>query len=241
LLKPSDLKNWVHRDFTDADKLLLVLSTFDAPTQVMDIRTRCKEVGLRKLANVNVSSYLSRTKGLAINTSKGWELADGGKQHLHKLGISSIRPAAVQVATGLRDLLAKITDADTRAFVEEAVQCYEYELYRSAVVMSWLAAVHVLKMEVRKSHLNDFNKEAMRVDAKWKAAKTTDDLGAMNEFPFLERLHGISMIGKNVKEQLQACLKTRNGCGHPNSLKLGEPTVSHHIDLLMRNVFNVYC
>jgi hypothetical protein len=121
------------------------------------------------------------------------------------------------------------------------VQCYEYELYRSAVVMSWLAAMHILKVEIHKKHLSDFNREASRVDAKWKAAKTTDDLGEMKEFNFLERLQGISMIGKNVKEQLQACLKTRNGCGHPNSLKLGEPTVSHHIDLLMRNVFNVFC
>jgi hypothetical protein len=147
----------------------------------------------------------------------------------------------VQVATGLRDLLAKISDADTRAFVEEAVQCYEYELYRSAVVMSWLAAVHVLKLEIFNKHLKDFNTEATRIDAKWKPARTTDDLGRMNEGDFLDRLSSISVIGKNVKEQLQACLKMRNACGHPNSLKLGEPTVSHHIDLLMRNVFNVYC
>jgi hypothetical protein len=63
----------------------------------------------------------------------------------------------------------------------------------------------------------------------------------MNEASFLDRIHAISVIGKNVKEQLQGCLKTRNGCGHPNSLKLGERTVSHHIDVLMRNVFNVFC
>jgi hypothetical protein len=71
-------------------------------------------------------------------------VSDGGKQHLRTLGVSSVRPAAVQIATGLRDLLVKISDSDTRAFVEEAVQCYEYELYRSAIIMSWLAAMHVL-------------------------------------------------------------------------------------------------
>jgi hypothetical protein len=51
----------------------------------------------------------------------------------------------------LRALLAKVKDADTRSFVEEAVQCYELELNRSAVVMSWVAAVHVLKKEVDHS------------------------------------------------------------------------------------------
>jgi hypothetical protein len=76
LLKPNDLKNWVHRDISDADKLLLVLSTFDVPTQVANIRTRCREVGQRKLADVNESSYLGRTKGQAINTAQGWELSD---------------------------------------------------------------------------------------------------------------------------------------------------------------------
>jgi hypothetical protein len=67
--------------------------------------------------------------------------------------------------------------------------------------MSWLAAVHVLKNEIHQKHLVAFNAEAKRVDAKWKNAKTTDDVGLMKEYDFLIRIAAISVIGKNVKDE----------------------------------------
>jgi hypothetical protein len=103
--------------------------------------------------------------------------------------------------------------------------------------MAWLAAMHVLKNEVHRKHLAAFNAEATRVDLKWRDAKTTDDLGLMNEASFLDRIAAISVIGKNVKEELQKCLKLRNGCGHPNSLKIGPNAVANHLEILLLNVF----
>lgn len=236
MLQSKELKNWLHRDLERADKLLLILATFDAPCEVGQIRARAREAGLRAPEKWNVSLILGRTKGLAIRTPAGWELADAGKQHLRTHGVGKVSPAAVQVATDLRDLLAKVKDAETRAFVEEAVQAHELELFRSAIVMSWLAAVHVLKLEVIATYLAAFNAEAARVDSKWKAAKTTDDLGRMKEGDFLDRLAAISMIGKNVKEKLKVCLDTRNACGHPNSFRLGPLAVASHIEILLLNV-----
>jgi hypothetical protein len=161
LLKVEELKTWLHRDLSQADKCLLVLGSFNAPCQIQEIKARSKEAGFKKLTKWNVSLILSRTKGRAINTPTGWELSGVGKHHLKAIGITKISPAAGKVATDLRALLHKIKDDDTRAFVEEAVQCYELEFYRSAVVMSWLAAVHVLKIEVHQNHLATFS-ELMR-------------------------------------------------------------------------------
>ena len=182
-----------------------------------------------------------RTNGLAIRVPSGWELSDSGKQHLKALGVGKVSTAAAQVATDLRTLLEKVEDDDTRAFVEEAVQCYELGFYRSAVVMSWLAAVHVLKCEVHQNHLAAFNTEARRVDAKWKMAKTTDDIGEMNEAAFLDRIKAISVIGKNVKIELKKCLDLRNGCGHPNSLIIGTNAAANHLEILLQNVFHRFC
>jgi hypothetical protein len=42
---------------------------------------------------------------------------------------------------------------------------------------------------------------------------------------------------KNVKEELQNCLKLRNACGHPSSLKVGASRVAAHIEILIQNVF----
>jgi hypothetical protein len=240
LLKPNELKNWLHRDLGRADKLLLILGSFDAPCEVAQIKQRGREAGLPAVKKWNISTILAGTKGLAIRIPAGWELAEAGKQHLNRLGVGKISPAAVHVATSLRDLLRKVKDEDTRTFVEEAVKCYELELYRSAVVMSWLAAVHVLKQEVHHKHLSAFNAEAVRVDAKWKTAKTTDDIGRMKEGDFLDRIAAISVIGKNVKEKLKVCLDTRNACGHPSSFKVGPLAVASHIEILLLNVLQPF-
>jgi hypothetical protein len=240
LLSLSDLKTWLHRDLSQRDKLLLILASLEGPCEVKDMRQRAEEAGFRKLKAWNPSASLGRSKGLAIKTPKGWEITEVGKQHLRNLGVTKISPAAVQVATDLRTELAKITNSETRAFVEEAVKCYEAELYRSAIVMSWLAAVDVLHNYVGANHLKAFNAEAMRVDARWKNAKTTDDLGKMSEGDFLDRIAALSIIGKNVKKELKDCLDRRNGCGHPNSLKIGTNTVAHHLEILLLNVFKKF-
>jgi len=241
LLKLEDLKNWLHRDLSQGDKCLLVLGSFNAPSQVQDIKARAKDAGFKTLSKWNVSLILSRTKGRAINTPVGWELSEAGKQHLKTLGVAKVSPAAAKVATDLRELLKKVKDNDTRAFVEEAVQCHELDFFRSAIVMSWLAAIHILKVEVLTNHLAAFNAEAQRVNVKWKTAKTLDDIGLMREDEFLDRIAVISVIGKNVKEDLQQALKRRNGCGHPSSLKVGPNTVAHHIETLLQNVFHRFC
>uniref|UniRef100_UPI001C09C1CE hypothetical protein n=1 Tax=Acinetobacter baumannii TaxID=470 RepID=UPI001C09C1CE len=62
----------------------------------------------------------------------------------------------------------------------------------------------------------------------------------MKEAEFLDRIAAIGMIGKNVKAQLLAGLNLRNGCGHPNSLKVGANAVAAHIEMLLLNVFDKF-
>lgn len=241
ILSANDLKAWLHRkDLKPRDKLLLALATFDAPCQVKELSSRAADAGFRIPKGWNVSKSLGMSDGQAIRIPQGWEITDSGRQHLRNLGVAKIGPAAVQVATDLRTELANITNADTRAFVEEAIKCYEAELYRSAIVMSWLAAVDVLHGHVHSKHLKAFNTEAKRVDAKWKDANSTDDLGRMSESDFLDRIGALSVVGKNVKKELKDCLDRRNGCGHPNSLKVGPNTAAHHVEVLILNVFKAF-
>lgn len=240
MISTSDLKVWLHRKVPRLGKLLLILATFDAPCQVNDIKLRAREAGFRMPGTWNLSDTLGRSKGLAIRSPKGWEITDAGRQHLRNLGVNKISPAAVQVATDLRAELPNIANDDTRAFVEEAIKCYEAELYRSAIVMSWLGAVNVLHNHVHTNYLTAFNTDAKRADPRWKCAKTTDDIGTMNDARFLERIAALSIVGKNVKKELKNCLDRRNGCGHPNSLKIGANTAAHHIEILLLNVFKVF-
>jgi len=225
---------------TRLDKLLLILATQDNPVAVAKIKDIARAAGFRAALKWNISSILGASKGKAIKTS-GWEITDAGKLHLRNLGVSKISPAAMQVAVDLRAHLDKVSDDETRSFVEEAIKCHEAELFRSAIVMSWLGAMDVLHKYVHANHLAEFNTEASRVtNGKWKVAKTPDDLGKMGESDFLDRIQGLSIVGKNVKAQLKGALDLRNGCGHPNSLKVSANKSAAHIETLLENVFQKF-
>jgi hypothetical protein len=237
LLSLDGLKEWLHRDLKQLDKLLLVLATFDSPKSLAEIRERAKHAGLKINKRWNLSTTLSRSNGLAIRVPNGWEITASGISYLRALGVNHLGTPAVRVAEDLRIHLDKIANPITRAFADEAVKCYEGRLYRSAIVMSWLAAVDVLYREVVRAHLSPFNKEARGADPKWKDAVDEDGLGRMREEQFLHRIAAIGVIGKNQKDELQKCLKLRNGCGHPNSLRVGPNMVAGHIETLLLNVF----
>lgn len=242
MLDIEALKNLLHQPgFSKTDKLLLCVSLdAKAPKSVSEIKVIAKRAGFRQMDKWNISSMLSRSGGLAIRTESGWELANSGKARVAQLAGSAVTSFSPKVASSLRAHLSSISHRDTAAFLDEAIRCYETKLYRSAVVLSWVGAISVLYDYVVSNKLTDFNAEALKRNTKWKTAKTKDDLANMKEYDFLQVLHAISVIGKSVKDELEGCLKFRNGCGHPNSLKLGESRVSGHIETLMLNIFSKF-
>lgn len=221
------------------DALLLCLATLDAsPKTVSEVRTLATGAGLRKAKSWNISDILGRSRGLAIRTDDGWELSAEGMNRVWSLAGPLVSGPAPAVATKLRAELARISDSDTARFVEEAVSCFEAGHLRAAVVLSWVGAVSLLYQRVLDNHIAIFNREATRRNSKWKKAKSRDDLARMKEHDFLNVLEAISVIGRSVKQELEGCLKLRNGCGHPNSLRVGEHRVTGHLESLILNVFN---
>ena len=233
------LKDWLHRsELSQTLKLLITLSIFDAPMPLKDILAQAEDAGFKRRNWSNPSASLGRATGLAIHTGKGWEITKAGRQYLMNEGMVEASQGVINVAMELRKFLAKVKNPETADFLNEAVRCYELNLFRSSVVMSWLAAVYVLQRYVVANRLNDFNSEAGRTDPKWRTAKTTDDIARMKESEFLNVLARTGVLGKNSKEALQQCLDRRNACGHPNSFKLGPNIVAAHIETLLENVFN---
>ncbi|WP_449410598.1 hypothetical protein [Methylobacterium komagatae] len=238
MISRDDLKLALQQEhLSRADKVLLVLASLDLPAKNPAILVQAAEAGC-KMSNWNIADILAKARGTTIRVPGGYEVSEKGHARLQDLGVSKLPPAAAKVAQDLRKHLANIVDDTTRAFAEEAIKCHEAGLYRSAIVMSWLAAVGVLYHEVIKNHLQAFNTEMKRIDNKWKPVIGPDDFGKVKETDFLDRLVAINVIGKNVKTELVNCLNLRNGCGHPNSLKVGPNTVAHHIEVLLLNVFD---
>lgn len=233
------LKNWLHRkELSQADKLLILLSTFDGAVPLKEILERGESAGIKRKSWANASASLSRLTGLAIHTPAGWEITSSGRQRLANDGIIESNQGTINLASDLRRHVSSVTNDDVREYLNETVRCYELGLLRSAVVMAWIAAVYVMQLSVFNHHLAAFNTEAARVDSRWKSAKSTDDLGKMTEANFLDRIAAIGLIGKNVKVALKECLDRRNACGHPNSYKIGPNIVAAHIETLILNVFS---
>jgi hypothetical protein len=188
----------------------------------------------------NVSSILATSRGKAILINSHWEITEDGLEDLRAIVGNGKAQPAPELAPDLRAELAKINDDTTRAFAEEAVRAYEAKLYRSAIVMSWITAMDVLYQVVLDTKRAEFNTEAKRVSADWKPAKNRDGLALMKEADFLNRIHTLGIIGKNVKASLVECLARRNGCGHPNSLRVSDRAVAHHVETLVLNVFQKF-
>lgn len=241
MLTSDSLKDLLSNDLSDQDKLLICLAVEPGKSRaVKEIIGLAISSGWRQVRKKNVSQILSRASTFAVRTDSGWELTSAGLQHVSTLAGPLMGSPVPTVASALRAQLAKISDEDTRLFVAEAIACFETRQHRAAVVLSWIGAVSVMQSYVINNRLIDFNNEASRRIGNWKTAKTADDIGLMKEDTFLDVLQSLSIIGKNVKQELKACLTLRNGCGHPNSLKIAEHKVASHIEVLILNVFGVF-
>jgi hypothetical protein len=232
------LKDLLHKpDMSRKDQILLCLSCRPVKTRsVSEIKDIAVQAGLRNAKTWNLSQILGSLSGEVIRGPEGWELTSAGVAKAEKLR-GGTRSAVVGPVSHLREMLPDIADKDTVEFLKEAIACFESGHYRAAVVLSWVGAVSVLYAHVVTGHLHAFNAEALRRDSKWRAAKTSDDLARMGEYDFLQVLEAVSLIGKSVKLELEGCLKLRNGCGHPNSLKIKDHRAASHLEMLILNVF----
>jgi len=224
------------------DKVLLVLYwENETPKSISRIKDIAVENGLREIQKWNISDTLGKGKSKAALIKGNWTITVSGKAYLsEKKLINENKSIITNDVNDLRLHLGAITNPDTKNFLEEAIVCLETGQKRAAVVFSWVGAVSLLYEEVNNNHLASFNTESTRRDSKWKNAKTTDDLARMKEGDFLNVLESISIIGKNVKQELLNCLQLRNACGHPNSLKIGIRKVAAHIEILILNVFSKF-
>lgn len=239
LVPESQLKDMLSiTGLRQMDRALLILGARDpAPMRVKEIRALGKAHGLKAAGTFNASGFLAGSSGLATSTPAGWELTRSGRDRVaHLLREHGAMTSPVVVST-LRHHAATLTSPAIRSFVHEAVICFETNQLRAAVVLSWIGAVAVLQEEVIAHYIDEFNKEAARRDARWKPARSPSDLARLKEYDLLQVIAAIGMIGKDVKQELEACLKLRNSCGHPNALKIGESRVASHIETLILNVF----
>lgn len=225
------------RGLSRNDSFLLVLSTFDLPTSVSSLRERSISLGYKIPSGCNPSSVLSRAFPLAIQVSDGWELTKKGLSYLQEkfpeLGLTPTDQPMEQ----LRAYAKNIPDQKTRVFVEEAIGCCEHGLLRSAIVMSWLAAVYVLQLHIIDNRLDDFNSSYKVTHPKAKPIKVRDDFRRIREELQIDLMVSAHIVESGVGKELKQALIRRNNCGHPSSVEYERHTVASHLAILLENIF----
>lgn len=221
-------------------KILAILSVEEArPKTVSDIKIIAEKYGLREIKKWNISQSLSNALSMVVHLPDGWEITDIGIKFLAEQGLVSVSPTR-QHQADLRKASEIISSKSTLAFVEECILALETNLLRSAVTLSWVGAISILYDNVLSNYLIDFNTELQKRNPKHKQIKSLDDLATIKEYDFLQIICAISIIGKNVKQELEQCLQLRNACAHPNSLDIGARKVSAHLEILILNVYQKF-
>lgn len=240
------LKDVLHRaKISNRDRVLILLGQDNnEPKTTTELRSIALQAGAARGLTDNLTSYLSKAKGLAIKVAgkrgekSRWELHSNGKKHLESRGFLNVRGTTAPLLTQLQILIAPNPNVKIKKFVLESVACVENHLFRAGIVLSWVGALAVLYEWVVKNRLSDFNSAASaRFKADWKKASNEGGLANMKESNFLLILSDIQAIDKGTKTALEACLNLRNGCGHPNGLVVGEHAAAAHVETLINNVF----
>jgi hypothetical protein len=154
-----------------------------------------------------------------MSTTALFPKAATAQRKLHEI-LAAHEHAASRVVI-LEDLLVDLQGlpADVHDYFRESCSCLEYNLLRSAVVLSWAGFFHVFGERLLNLH-----------EAALRAARpnwTFSDLAELKEnyveHQILEAGKVVAMIGKQELRIYQGQLATRNQCAHPT---LYRPTMN---------------
>jgi len=230
--------------------VLLLLSQLEQPAPTVKVRERGVSIGFRKVSQWNITAILKAAAkdGQVAQLASGWKLLSPG----YKVIENYFRQEAAIISEtrhSLRAHLVKIGDDQRKAFVEEAIKSFDVLAFRSAVVLSWVGAAHILQDHIVSKHCAAFNVAGSARVAKaalsgnkynFTPVKGIKDFGVIGESDMLQLCQDAGILHKAEKQVLQDRLDLRNQCGHPNPLVIAEHTVAHHIEVLMLNVYSKY-
>lgn len=104
---------------------------------------------------------------------------------------------------------------DINSYFCEAINCLEYDLRRSAVVMSWVGYFQVFSEKMFELHEKDIH----NVRKKWGFNNLSELKEKNTEFAILLVAKEIGFINNPKLRILQGRLSTRNQCAHPSLYK----------------------
>lgn len=206
-----------------------------------DINMVFDNENLKKPSNISQDFIQLVNEDVLIRDSHGFYCFErGAKKDLTALFIGDTHKQ--QVSTTLRSLTSKMVSKEQKAFLEEAIMCYEVKCYRAAVIFTWVLTMDTLYEYVLKHKLVEFN-QAIQSQGQYKKVVITnkDNFSDLKEGAFIELLRVGKIISGDLKRILEEKLGVRNTCSHPNSIIIKETKALNFIEDLVENALSKYC
>ena len=149
------------------------------------------------------------------------------------------RPAARVVAQDLRAELKKITDASILLYLEETIKCFECELFRSSIVMSWCVTYGVFREWLFKNHLGAFN----TLTGAWKDPVTIsnlDDFQDLLEARVIDTARKGKLVSMETAKTLRQLLDQRNSYAHPSNKPISPSFAETYIERVLHEILPTF-
>lgn len=164
-----------------------------------------------------VSKYSKKRKDdkqKFIKLSKGYTIE---RQYEFELQLKYLkRKESINLSNELKKLHSSITDPDLSEYLLEAINCFEHDLLRASIVMTWCWVYYLLRDWIFKKHLTAFNAKSNT----WKNPITVyiiEDFENINEANVIDTCKSIGLISKELHKTLKMHLDTRNSFAHPSN------------------------
>lgn len=241
MISDSTLIEFIHSEKRSNRQITLaLLASLGGEATVGDISAKATDAGIKK-TKINFSDVLAKSNGMCVRRGNKWQMLKEGWDSVRQDGLLEKEQRILRVASSLRELVDSGLNQDRKRFLDEALLAFESNLYRAAIVLSWVGAVHILQEYIIANHLRDFNSAlASRFSGKHPKIKNIESFNRLKEQDMLQLCEDAGIFGKAIKQELEDRLGLRNRAGHPNPNKFQENMTAAHLEWLIIHVYREY-
>lgn len=207
-----------------------------------EIKKRLRDARVPRTQNANVTALLNQI-GALVDTpglkdgERLWRLTDTGSKHVRDLlGLKADSPEIIHDTATLEKLISKLSNADERDYLNEALTCLKVGALRATVVFAWSAATRNLQSKCLAKG-KALNVALQKHDPKARTVNTLDDFAYIKESTLILACQDLGVFDKSQRETAEEALRLRNRCGHPARYAPKEKKVSSLIEDLISVVF----
>jgi hypothetical protein len=149
------------------------------------------------------------------------------------------RPAARNVSAGLRGTLGAIGDPAVKSYLEEAITCFEHNMLRSALIMTWCVAFGLFRSWLFRNHLAQLNAAMSAWKTPFQITKL-DDFQDLTEGTVIDTARKAGLISKEQQKTLKGLLDQRNSFAHPTPKIITPSMTEAYIEAVLGEIVPAY-